>query len=97
MKKIQITVILTAKENTAAELKNQLIALVALSRKETGCLQYDLHQNTQKSNVYVLHEIWENEAIFEKHNNQEYVKAFFALAPSLLEKEAEIIFTQPIV
>ena len=57
----------------------------------------DLHQSTEKSNVFVLHEIWENESIFEKHNNQEYVKAFFTLAPSLLEKEAEIIFTQPIV
>ncbi|WP_130733844.1 putative quinol monooxygenase [Flavobacterium sp. J27] len=94
--KVYITVVLTAKDNTSEILKQQLLTLTAFSRKEAGCLQYDLHQNAKNSSVFVLHEVWENEAILEKHNHQKYVQAFFSLAPNLLEKDPEIIVTHPL-
>jgi quinol monooxygenase YgiN len=94
---IHLTVILKAKEELTNEVKNQLFQLVELSRKEKGCLQYDLHQSTTESNVFVLHEVWENQEILNLHNSQDYLKNFFALAPSLLAVAPNVIFTNKLV
>lgn len=93
---IYITVILKAKENFIQDLKNNLIKLVENSRKEKGCLQYDLHQSIAKPGVFVLHEQWESQEILDLHNAQEYLKNFFAIAGDLISEPIEVIFTNKI-
>ena len=61
---VTLIVILRAKEGQALLLEAELRALVAPSRKEQGCLQYDLHVATEHAGTYLLHEIW---ASFEDH------------------------------
>lgn len=90
---INLTVILKSKEEFTEKLKGLLENLVASSRQETGCVQYDLHQDVQNPNVFIFHEVWENKEALEFHNAQEYVKSFFAIAPDLLSEKAQIIVT----
>ncbi|WP_298396587.1 putative quinol monooxygenase [Flavobacterium sp.] len=94
--KINITVLLKSKIETADKLNALLEGLVEKSRKEEGCIQYDLHQDVENSNVFILHEVWQNKAIFDLHNSQEYVKHFFSNVPELLGEKPQIIFTNKI-
>lgn len=91
--KIHLTAILKSKEEFTEEVKGLLKNLVENSRKEIGCLQYDLHRDIENSNVFIFHEIWQNKEIFEAHNSQQYVKDFFEMASNLLKEKPEIFFT----
>ena len=90
---IHLTAILKSKEEFTEKVKEYLENLVENSRKESGCLQYDLHQDIENSNVFIFHEVWQNQEIFDLHNSQHYVKDFFELAPNLLEEKPAIFFT----
>lgn len=90
---INLTVVLKSKEEFTEKVKEHLENLAESSRKENGCLQYDLHQNIEKPNVFIFHEVWQNQEIFDKHNLQQYVKDFFEIAPNLLSEKPEVIFT----
>ncbi len=90
---INITVLLKSKEEHTEKLKGLLENLVASSRQEPGCVQYDLHQDVQDSSTFVFHEVWENKEALGIHNSQEYFKSFFAQAPDLLLEKPQIIVT----
>ena len=49
---------LRAKEGQHVLLEAELRALVGPSRKEAGCLQYDLHAAADQPGSYMVHEIW---------------------------------------
>lgn len=90
---INVTAILKSKAEFTGKVKTYLENLVENSRKESGCKQYDLHQNIGDSNVFILHEVWQNQEIFDLHNSQHYVKDFFDMIPDLLEEKPQIFFT----
>jgi quinol monooxygenase YgiN len=90
---INLTVVLKSKEEFTGKIKELLEKLVENSRQESGCLQYDLHQNIENPTIFILHEVWENKVIFDLHNSQHYVKDFFKLTPNLLKENPEVFFT----
>ena len=93
---INLTVILKSKTEFTKKVKELLENLVEKSIKEEGCIQYDLHQNIENSNVFILHEVWQNQEIFDLHNSQKYVKSFFKKASDLLSEKPQVIFTNKI-
>ena len=88
---INLTVILKSKPESSAILKSLLLDLVQNSTKEAACLQYDLHQSEEDSNIFIFHEVWENEAGLQFHNKQLYLISFFENSRSLLN-EAPIVY-----
>jgi quinol monooxygenase YgiN len=40
---------------------------VESSRREPGCLQYDLHQSSENPAQFMLHETWESDAALARH------------------------------
>ena len=73
---INLTVILKSKSEFRDELKTNLENLVKNSRKETACLQYDLHQSIDDPNVFIFHEVWANKEGLDFHNKQLYLQEF---------------------
>jgi len=69
---VNLTVILKSKSECRTELKAILKNLTENSKKESGCLQYDLHQNIEDPNVFILHEIWKNKKGLDLHKEQLY-------------------------
>jgi quinol monooxygenase YgiN len=45
-----------------------LLKLAADSRKESGCVSYDVLQNAAEANVFVLVEKWRTNADLDAHN-----------------------------
>lgn len=90
---VNLTAILKSKAGLVTEVKQHLENLVENSRKEKGCLLYNLHQSQNDPTVFIFHEVWESREIFDLHDSQPYVKDFFGRASEFLAEEAKVIFT----
>jgi len=88
---INLTVILKSKTESIETLKSLLLDLVQNSKKETACLQYDLHQSDNEPSIFIFHEVWENQDGLDLHNQQSYLQTFFENAKLYLQ-EAPIIY-----
>ncbi len=94
--KIYLTAILKSKPEFLPEVKSTLQNMVVHSKKETACIQYDLHQSLEDQNVFTFYEIWENEEELAQHNEQPYIKAFGNLVTEKLQEKPLIYITQKI-
>ena len=72
---IYLTVTIKGKQEKVGELKELLLDMVANSRKEKACLQYDLYLHVE-DNTFIFHEEWADQAGLDAHNEQPYIKAF---------------------
>lgn len=56
--------------------------LVPASRAEKGNIQYDLHQDTQDKNCFVVIENWASQAAIDEHNATPHFKKLVEFAPA---------------
>lgn len=91
--KIYLTAIIKIKSEHFNEVKSILDNMVKQTRKETACLQYDLHQGIDDKNVFVFYEIWENQQGLDHHNTQPYIKEFGDIVKEKLQELPQIIKT----
>src|SRR3974390_1863636 len=57
---VTLIVTLRSKDGQQLLLEAELRALVGPTRKEEGCLQYDLHRGADHPGTYLFHEVWES-------------------------------------
>jgi quinol monooxygenase YgiN len=55
---LTLVVILRAKEGQEGLLEAELRALIGATRREEGCLAYDLHRALEIPGAFLLHEVW---------------------------------------
>ena len=60
-------VILRAREGQETLLEAELRALVGPSRKEEGCLTFDLHRSVDTPGAFLLHEVWASRDAHAEH------------------------------
>lgn len=56
-------------------VKNGLLGLIAPTRAEEGCLQYDLHQDNTDPCVFKFLELWESRELWQRHMKSEHLTA----------------------
>lgn len=61
-----------------------LIALVEPTRRESGCIQYELLQNQEDLTDFVFVEEWENEALLNAHLDSPHINSVGAKLDGLL-------------
>ena len=74
-----------AKPGKEEALRHALLALVEPTRKEAGCVQYDLHVHTTDPGRFVFYENWSSEDHLARHSQSEHLKHFGTLRGELLE------------
>jgi quinol monooxygenase YgiN len=92
---IYLTAVIQSKTAHREEIRATLLNMVAESRKEPACLQYDLYQDDNDPDVFVFQEIWESREGLDTHNEQPYIRAFVASLEKL-ETNPQIYLTQPL-
>ncbi|MBO9613226.1 MAG: antibiotic biosynthesis monooxygenase [Dyadobacter sp.] len=92
---IYLTAVIESKTAHRDEVRATLLNMVTESRKEPACLQYDLYQDDNNSNVFVFQEIWESREGLDAHNAQPYIQAFVASLEKL-EANPQIYLTHPL-
>ncbi len=75
-----VTVIAQIKAQTGkeAEVRKELLSLVAPSRKDAGCINYDLHQAKDNPALFMFHENWESKAHLDRHLQKSDLQAVLA-------------------
>ena len=79
-----------AKPGCESEVEAELRKLVEATRKEDGCLNYDLHRSQTEPAVFMFYENWTNRAALDAHAASPHMKAWGAKQPSLLAHGVEI-------
>ena len=93
---INLAVILNSKSEYREEMKIILENLAENSKQEEACLQYDLHQNIEDINVFLLHEVWKSKKGLDLHNEQSYLLEFIQKTDLFLEEKPTIFKTSRI-
>lgn len=68
-----------ANPNQIERVKAELIKLIEPTRKEAGCIQYDLHQDNDNPAVFLFYENWETRDLWLAHMENEHLKAYMAV------------------
>ena len=79
-----------ARPGKVDELLSVLSSLVEPTRKEPGCISYNLFQNNQDPTDFALIEEWKNNAALESHLATKHFKEVLVKLPSLVAAEPDI-------
>ena len=79
-----------AKAGREDDLRRAVMALVEPSRKDEGCVQYDLHVHTKDPGRFVFYENWTSAEMLAKHAASAHLVAFGELAKDLLAEPARV-------
>jgi quinol monooxygenase YgiN len=80
-----------AKPGQEAAVRQQLLALVEPSRRDPGCINYDLHEASEQPGRFLFHENWESKAHLEAHLQKPALRAVLAQVTPLLGELPEVV------
>ena len=80
-----VTVIaeMTAHPGKEEDLKRHLLVLVEHTRREEGCIQYDLHLSDHDPRKFVFVETWTTAEALDRHSKSLHINAFREASASL--------------
>jgi len=79
-----------AKPGKEEDLRRAVLALIEPTRKEEGCVQYDLHVHSSDPGRFVFYENWASREHLDRHAASAHLKAFGALAADLLAEPPSV-------
>ena len=91
-KKLTVLARVRARAEALEKVKQECLALVAPSRAEEGCINYDLHQSTDDPTRFVFYENWASREALERHLERPHSLGFDERTDGLLAEEPEITF-----
>ena len=63
----------------------ELMKLMDPTRKEQGCLQYDLHRDNEDPAHFLFFENWENRELWQQHMNAAHLAAYLQATDGAVE------------
>ena len=91
---LTLVVTLRAKDGQHLLLEAELRALVGPTRKEEGCLQYDLHRGADHPGTYLFHEVWESREHHAAHTRTQHFLRWNARKDALLAAKESAFWQQ---
>jgi quinol monooxygenase YgiN len=91
---VTIVVLMRARAGHEPFLEAELRALVTPTRKEDGCLQYDLHRAAEGTGAFLLHEVWESREHHAAHTKTDHFLRWNARKDALLASREATFWTQ---
>lgn len=74
MKTLTVVATFQARPGKESELRAALTGLLAPTRQEPGCLNYDLHQSPQEPAKFLFHENWTDQAALDAHLKSPHIQ-----------------------
>ena len=71
-------------------VRRELLALVAPTTKESGCITYDLHQSADDQALFMFYENWCSSEDLDEHLAKPHLQDFLGKADSLLAEPVDI-------
>jgi quinol monooxygenase YgiN len=90
VEKVTVLAYAEVKAGLAEQFLQEIPPLVAATRAEEACLNYDFHRSADEPNKFMFYENWTNLAGLEAHARSEHIQRFRANIAELLLKPIEI-------
>lgn len=84
---ISVIAFLYIKPGTESRFKEELAKVIAATRKEEACINYDFHQLADDPTRFVAYENWTSRAGLDQHAKSDHIQTF--------RKNCAEIFAQP--
>ncbi|MCW8880062.1 MAG: antibiotic biosynthesis monooxygenase [Kangiellaceae bacterium] len=83
----QLTIVanIKAKQGKVELVKNELMKLINTTRKESGCINYDLHQDNDNPAHFLFYENWKSREHWSAHMNSQHLKEYLAAVDGEVE------------
>ncbi len=88
--KLTVVARVRAKPGKEDMVLQYLLAMVEATRKEAGCLNYDLHVSHDDATVFLFYENWSSKAHLDAHAQSAHIQAFRARTAEWLAGPVEI-------
>lgn len=79
-----------AKEDKINEILELYKELVELTRKEEGCIKYELYQDEKDFTILKIIEEWESRQALDKHFKSEHFTRIVPVVGKFMSKEGDI-------
>lgn len=89
-KKVTVVAKFKAKAGKEKALKEAIMACVAPTRAEAGCINYDLHQSSEDKALFMLYENWVSKKSLDEHLEMPYLVDLKAKAGQLCAEPIDI-------
>ena len=77
-KHLTIVANIKAKSDQIDLVKAELLKLIATTRAEEGCINYDLHQDNEDPAHFLFYENWESRELWQAHMGNQHLKDYLA-------------------
>ena len=57
-------------------ITTEVLKLIEPTRKENGCIQYNLHRDNEKPEIFLFYENWESLELWQEHMESSHLKDF---------------------
>jgi len=84
-----------AHEGKGNMVKTELLKLIAPTRAENGCINYDLHQDTTNDHLFLFYENWASRELWQQHMKSPHIVAHQKATAGLVKK-VEILEMKPV-
>jgi quinol monooxygenase YgiN len=91
---VTLIVLLKSREGQETLLEAELRALVGPTRREDGCIRYDLHCRPEAPGAFLLHEVWANREHHRLHTLTPHFIRWDARKDALLASRDVAFWTQ---
>ncbi|SNY99957.1 putative quinol monooxygenase [Flagellimonas pacifica] len=88
MQNDQLTIVakIWAKEGKRDFIKSELIKLIAITKAEEGCINYDLHEDNEDPNVFLFYENWTSRELWQQHMKAKHLEEYMEATEGAVEK-----------
>jgi quinol monooxygenase YgiN len=94
--KLTVVARIKAKPGKEAQVRTELQKLLAPTRAEDSCINYDLHQALESDAEFLFHENWTSKDALDRHLQTPHVQRLLGQADQLLADPVEITFWKQI-
>ncbi len=91
-KKLTVLARIKAKAGREEEVLREILILIAPTRSEEGCINYDLHRSQDDPTLFCLYENWQSREVLDEHLATPYLQAFLGKSSELLAEPVDLSF-----
>lgn len=95
----QVTVIATlhARPGQEAALEARMRSMIEATRREAGCIRYDMHRAADDAAILIMVEYWASAEALQAHDDSAHMAALVADLPALVDRPVEVRKLAPVV
>ena len=91
-KKYTVVAAFQARSGKEASLREALVELLVPTRREEGCLNYDLHESLEKPGKFLFYENWSSPETHQQHIGSAHIAELLKRIDELCPHAPEITF-----